>query len=304
MAATDTGLDIPKGFEPTADVVGRRYARIGLAVPCAFLILVFGAALVSFLGTSFLNQVAPGLLEGTLSLDSYAKAVADTYYLEILSRTTGMSLTVVVLTLSVGYPLAYYLARKRSGWALVCLGVILASSTMSLVIRALGWIGILASDGVVNSTLMSLGLIESPFRFLGTMAGVIIGLVHGFIPIIVLTLLPILQDIDRSLEEAAEGLGASRTSIFTSIILPLSLPGIISGCSLVFAMSMGAFTTPALLGGGRSVVFSELIYEKLLITLDYSMGSVLAVMLLAIVVAALWSGAALAGRVRARAIST
>jgi putative spermidine/putrescine transport system permease protein len=249
-----------------------------------FVLATFGMATAVFVWSSFTESRSAA--DGMLTLGNYRRVLGDPYNWAVLWGTTRISLIVVVLTAIISYPLALVIARNNAWWAQLFMGVVLASSTMSLVIRALGWIGLLDTKGVLNSVLIATGMIDKPLRLLGTQAGVIVGLVHGFVPLLTLTLVPILQSIDPMLEVAAAGLGARRWEQLWRITLPLSLPGLVSGSFLVFAMSMGAYTTPALLGGGRAIVFPELIQQQVHLLLDYPTGAVLSLMLLVFVLVA------------------
>jgi putative spermidine/putrescine transport system permease protein len=258
--------------------------RLLMLVPVLFVLATFGMATAVFVWSSFTESRSAA--DGMLTLGNYRRVLGDPYNWVVLWGTTRISLIVVVLTAIISYPLALVIARNNAWWAQLFMGVVLASSTMSLVIRALGWIGLLDTKGVLNSVLIATGMIDKPLRLLGTQAGVIVGLVHGFVPLLTLTLVPILQSIDPMLEVAAAGLGARRWEQLWRITLPLSLPGLVSGSFLVFAMSMGAYTTPALLGGGRAIVFPELIQQQVHLLLDYPTGAVLSLMLLVFVLVA------------------
>ena len=265
--------------------------RLLVLLPALFIAGTFGLATAVFVWNGFSG--GPAAPDAGLTFDNYRRVLGDSYNWRVLFTTTRISLIVVVLTALISYPLALAIARNRTWWAQLFLGVVLASSTMSLVIRALGWIGLLDTNGWLNAALSWLGVISRPMRILGTETGVIIGLVHGFVPLLTLTLVPVLQNIDPALEDAAAGLGAQRWEQLWRVTLPLSMPGLISGSFLVFAMSMGAYTTPALLGGGRTVVFSELIQQQVLLLLDFHSGAVLAITLLALVLTAVGIASAL-----------
>ncbi len=251
-----------------------------------FLAVTIGFALVVFVSNSAYQNAGMGLIGPNLTGRNYTRLL-DSYYFEILWRTVWISAVVTLLSGLIGYPIARLVARGLSRFGTVAFTVVLASSAMSLVVRALGWIGILANNGPVNGLLTWLGLIEQPIPLLGGDLSVIIGLVHGFVPLFVLTLLPVLQSIDRNLELAAYGLGAGAWTTFRSVVLPLSLPGVGAASLLVFAMCMGAYTTPAVLAGGRAGMFPMLIQQQIMTTMNYPFGAALAVVLLL-----LWGGMA------------
>ena len=266
-----------------------RFYRCLMVVPTVFLGITIGVALVVFVSNSFYQTAGMGIVGPVLTVRNYSRLL-DGYYAVILWRTVWISGVVTGLSALIGYPIARLISRDRSVFATVALTVVLASGAMSLVVRALGWIGILANNGPVNRVLQVLGLINDPIAFLGGDLGVVIGLVHGFVPLFVLTLLPVLQSIDRNLELAAHGLGAGSWTTFRSVVFPLSLPGVAAACLLLFAMCMGAYTTPALLAGGRAATFPMLIQQQIMTTMNYPFGATLSVVLLIVVLLLLWLG--------------
>jgi putative spermidine/putrescine transport system permease protein len=265
----------------------REANRLLLVPPLLFLIFTLGGALFIFLRNSFYAFEGMGITGTELTLASYAR-LADSYYAEIMLRTITISLAVVVITALLGYPLALYL-RRASRTTRIVLLIVIACNAMSLVVRALGWIGILNDNGPLNQLLMLASVIERPVQFIGGDAGIIVGLVHGFVPLFVLTLFPVLEAIDPSLEMAAAGLGARPWAIWRKVTLPLSMPGVLAASLLTFAMCMGAYTTPALLAGGRATTFPMLIQQQISTLMNYPMGAVLALALLILVLLLTWA---------------
>jgi putative spermidine/putrescine transport system permease protein len=264
--------------------------KLLLVPPLLFLIFTLGGALFIFLRNSFYASEGMGITGTGLTLANYAR-LADSYYAEVMLRTIIISLTVVVITALLGYPLAQYLRRAGRTTRVVLL-VVIACNAMSLVVRALGWIGILNDNGPLNQLLMLASIIERPVQFIGGDTGIIVGLVHGFVPLFVLTLFPVLQAIDPSLEMAAAGLGAGPWAIWRKVTLPLSMPGVLAASLLTFAMCMGAYTTPALLAGGRATTFPMLIQQQISTLMNYPMGAVLALALLILVLLLTWASMA------------
>ena len=261
--------------------------RLLLVPPLLFLAITLGAALIIFLRNSFYASAGMGITGTELTIANYVR-LADTYYAEVMLRTVMISLAVVVICAVLGYPLAFYL-RRASRTARVVLLIVIACNAMSLVVRALGWIGVLNDNGPLNQLLMLAGAIERPVHFIGGDAGIIVGLVHGFVPLFVLTLFPVLQAIDPSLEQAAAGLGAGPWATWRKVTLPLSMPGVIAASLLTFAMCMGAYTTPALLAGGRATTFPMLVQQQVSTLMNYPMGAVLALALLILVLLLTWA---------------
>ena len=182
------------------------------------------------------------------TLENYAK-IFDLYHLRLFGRTLRLGLITTVICVVLGYPLAYWLARARPRLQTLGLFLLIMPLMVSAVIRVFGWIVILGRKGLVNQVLLALGL--DPVKLLYTETAVVIGLVNIFMPFMVLPLMAAIERIPRNLEEAARNLGANAWQTFRRTILPLSLPGLISGCLLVYAESISAFVTPALMGSSR-----------------------------------------------------
>lgn len=262
--------------------------RLLLVLPLLFLTVTLGGALFIFLRNSFYASAGMGIAGTEFTIANYARLVVDSYYAEVMLRTVAISLVVVVISALLGYPLALYL-RNAGRTARVVLLVVIATNAMSLVVRALGWIGILNDNGPLNQMLLLMNFVERPVHFIGGDGGIIVGLVHGFVPLFVLTLLPVLHAIDPSLEQAAAGLGAGPWTAWRKVTLPLSMPGVIAASLLTFALCMGAYTTPALLAGGRATTFPMLVQQQVSTLMNYPMGAVLALMLLLLVLVLTWA---------------
>jgi putative spermidine/putrescine transport system permease protein len=215
------------------------------------------------------------------SFHNYALFFQDPYYIGILWRTVKLSLFTVVLCLLLGYPVAMYMAKASGRMRGIVTFLIIAPHLISVVIRNFGWVVILGEKGWINNTLIKLGLIDKPLRLLYNELGVVIGLTDSFIVYMVLALATSLYAIDPSLHKAAGILGASKMRSFFTITLPLSLPGIIAGTTLVFSLSMSAFVTPALMGGTSVKVMPVITYEKIMATLNWPLGAALAFLMLA-----------------------
>lgn len=214
------------------------------------------------------------------TLKNYALFVQDSFYLEILWRTIRVSLWTVLATLLLGFPVAMYMAQASGKMRGIVTMFILAPHLISVVIRNFGWVVVLGEKGWINETLMKLGLIEQPLRLLYNELGVVIGLADSFIAYMVLALATSMYAIDPSLSKAASILGASRARTFFTVTLPLTLPGIIAGTTLVFSLSMSAFVTPALMGGTSVKVMPVIAYEQIMATLNWPLGAALAFLLL------------------------
>jgi putative spermidine/putrescine transport system permease protein len=273
-----------------------------LLLPALALLLVAFAIPVGLLVPMSVRPYVPLVgITGGFTARHYVRLVTDSYYLEIIARTLALGLTVTVLTLLIGYPLAYFLARTRSrarNWLTL---LVVFPLLLNLVVRTFGWIALLAQNGLVNQTLQALGLIDAPAKLLFNFIGVLIGLTHIFLPFMVLVLVGAIQNIPRDLEDAARALGASWGSAFLRVTLPLSAPGIVSGAILVFVLTISALVTPRLLGGPTYQVMSTLIYDEFLQRLNWPAGSAEALLLTAMVLALVFVSSRLARRAGAGA---
>lgn len=201
----------------------------------------------------------------------------DPYYARLFARTLKLGLITTVICAVLGYPLAYFLARARPRVATMGLFLLIMPLMVSTVIRVFGWIVILGRKGLVNKAMVAFGL--EPVKLLYNETAVVIGLVNIFMPFMVLPLMASIERIPPSLEEAAQNLGASWHRMFARIILPLSVPGLISGCLLVYSISISAFVTPALMGGRRERMAGQQIYDEVLVSFNWPSASSLAVTL-------------------------
>jgi len=248
--------------------------------PLAVSLLLLVASQYIFLRGSFFADLRVGRLGTDLTLQNYWRVVSDGFYLSALWLTVRLSALVVLVTLLIGYPTAYMLARMRSAWATTLLALLVASSFVTIVIKVLGLVILFSPGGLLNTTLRSLGLIDQPVSLRGTEAGVVVGLVYFTIGFFVLLLYGVVRAIPPSLEQAAQLLGAPRWRVLWRVVVPLSLPGIVSGSLVVFNLCMGAFTSAALIGAGRILTLPVLIQRTVMLDAKYAMGATLSVVLL------------------------
>lgn len=248
---------------------------MGLAAPYGLFLLVL--LIVPFVNVALysIHPYSPTkVLLPELTAENYAK-IFDLYHLRLFGRTLRLGLITTVVCVVLGYPLAYWLARARPRLQTLGLFLLIMPLMVSTVIRIFGWIVILGRKGLVNQALVALGL--DPIKLLYTETAVVIGLVNIFMPFMVLPLMAAIERIPKSLEEAARNLGANWWQTFHRTILPLSLPGLISGCLLVYAESISAFVTPALMGSARERMVGQQIYDEVLVSFNWPSASGLAV---------------------------
>jgi putative spermidine/putrescine transport system permease protein len=213
------------------------------------------------------------------TIENYARVMVDPYYIEIFLRTFGLSLLVTLLCVLLGAPEAYILHRMRSPWKALFLIIVLGPLLISVVVRTLGWALLLGRNGLVNIILVELGIVDSPLRMLYTSVAVVIGMVHVLVPFMVISVWASLQQLNPQLAPAAASLGASPFTSFRKVILPLTLPGILSGSLIVFALAASSYATPAILGGRQLKVVATAAYDEFLIKLNWPVGAALAVCL-------------------------
>ncbi len=259
---------------------GRSLGPLVLIIPAvALLFTFFILPYVSIILMSFRTASSSAPYGDGYTVAHFATALGDGYVLGVLARTVGLGLLVTLITLVLGYPVAYHLARTRSRWKGLLYTLVLSPLLVGMVVRTFGWMIILSNNGVANQTLKSLGIIESSVQLMNNNLGVTIALVHVFLPFIILPLLGNIQAINPELESAARSLGASRFKAFTRVTLPLSIPGIQAGTILVFVLSISAYVTPAMLGGARAKTMAVLVVQYLVDNFRWPAGAALALIL-------------------------
>lgn len=259
----------------------------GAIVPCSLLgpnilwLLVFMIGPLLVLGViSFKGYKSGHGIIDTWQISNYTKFLFDPYYLGVLGATLRIGAGVMVLCLVLGFPLAYVLSRSRGLKRSLIYFAILMPLLTSAVVRTFGWMILLGNNGFINQILMALRIIDEPVRLMYNLTGVIIALGEVLLPFMVLALDAALLNIDVSLYEAAQNLGADRARVFFRITLPLSLPGIIAGSVLVFTLAISSFITPSLIGGARVQVIPTVIYQQALTLFNWPFGAAIAFIML------------------------
>jgi len=246
--------------------------------------LIVGILIVAsqyvFLKGSFFKDLGLGRISDTATMINYMRVFTDAFYLKTLWITVKTSALAALFTLILGFPVAYLIARMRSQWSMILLAGIVVATFVTIVIKVFGLIIIFSADGLINQTLMALHIVDRPYTIIGNQTGVVVGLMHFTLGFGVLLLYSVIQTIPRSLEDAAQIHGASRWRMHLRVLLPLSLPGVTVGSLMMFNMCMGAFTSAALLGGGRVFTLPVLIQRTVMMEIKYSMAGALAAVLL------------------------
>jgi putative spermidine/putrescine transport system permease protein len=273
----------------------RRFERIQRAIQLRYLLLVIPA--IAYLAAFYAYPVAAMLVRSvsdpTWSLANFEPitrvrghqeflgiiSLPTNAYLRVLGITFQIALVVTVLTLVLGYPVAYALASMSPARANVLMIFVLIPFWTSILVRSYAWMVLLGREGTVNRVMIRLGLVDEPVKLLNTRLAVYVAMVHILLPFMILPLYSVMRGIDRNLLRAAENLGASPFHVFRRVFLPLSLPGVGAGCLLVFILALGFYITPALLGGQRDITISMLIAQQVNL-LKWGFASALALLLL------------------------
>ncbi len=259
----------------------RRRALLAYLAPVTLAYLVFLVVPYALLLRMSLNRFnATAMYDSALTLENYVAVLTGPFYLSLMARTVALGLAVTVITLALGFPLALTIARATGRLKTLLMAITLSPLLINLVVRTYAWLVLLGDKGLINSWLLDAGLIASPLPLGGSLFAVVVGLSHITLPLMVLSLLAVIESIDSRLAEAAESLGATQARIFRRITLPLSLPGIGTGSLLVFCFAISAFVTPALLGGNRVSTISTVIYDMFSFSLNWPVGATLVFVLL------------------------
>ena len=228
-----------------------------------------------------------GVIYPGFTFEHYTAFLTDPFYLNILLRTLYLALGVGVLTVLIGYPVAYFLVRSRSRFKGPVLMLVLMPLLASVVVRTYGWLVLLEPQGLVNQLLDVVGL--GPVTLIRNYTGVFIGLVHVYLPYSILSIMASLSTVHPSLELAAQNLGAGRVEAFRRVTLPLTLPGMVTGFALTFALVLSAYATPRILGGRTVHTTATQIYDQMLFLLNWPLAGAIAVIVLVISILVLWA---------------
>lgn len=267
----------------------------------AWIMLVPGLViLLVCLAIPLLRVLAPSIFSEGYPFQSYVEFFKDEYYLKIFLRTVKIAVITTAVCMVGGIPTAYFISRCDKKWR----GLLLAASIFPMmtnsVIRSFAWINILGSNGIINKFLLALGLADKPMKLLYTDFAIIIGSIYLFLPLMIVTVTGVMENIDDDMMEAAQSLGAARMEAFMKVIFPMSLPGIIVGGILVFTGTLTAYTTPQLLGGNSNMVIATLIYQRAMSVSDWTGASVIAFIMIVVTLAVIKGFNALAARLDRR----
>jgi spermidine/putrescine transport system permease protein len=263
---------------------GRRQLAVSLAMlaPSTVLMVVFLALPIAIvIGYSFSGRDAYGGVVPGFTLASYAELFRP-LYIPILVNSLELAFFNTLLCVLAAYPVAYFITFRAGRAAPLLLLAMLIPFWIDFLIRISAWIVLLGRNGIINASLLGIGLIDEPLRMLGSYGAVLVGLLYAFLPSAVFPIYAALQPINRGLLEAARDLGAGPIETFLRVTLPLSMPGIMAAILFVFVPSMGVFAIPVLLGGGKSIIIGNLIVQLFLEFRNIPLGSAVSVVMLAI----------------------
>ncbi len=219
-----------------------------------------------------------------LDLENFVFLTTDALYWKAYLSSLRIAFLSTLLALIAGYPIAYAMARATDHWRPTLLMLVILPFWTSFLIRVYSWMGILSQEGYLNQLLLGLGIISDPLTILNTNIAVYIGIVYTYLPFMVLPIYASLGRMDESLIEAAEDLGCSRMQAFWLVTFPLSRPGIIAGCFLVFIPTIGEFVIPSLLGGSGTLMIGKVLWEEFFSNRDWPVASAVAIVLLLILI--------------------
>jgi putative spermidine/putrescine transport system permease protein len=255
----------------TAGLVGPAtiYVAVGILMPLAILFRYS------------LNQFVPGkFMVDALTVESYVKFFTDAYYTGVLWRTVRVAFVTTAISLAMGFPLAYVLARTRTRHKNLLIMLVVLPLFVGNAVRAAGWMVAFGSKGLINASLKGLGAIPQPLEIMFTETAVIIGITAVNLPFMVLTLQSVIEGIDRAVEEAAFSLGANPLRMAQRVLFPLAMPGILAGTILTFILAMNAYATPVLLGGPRFQMMGPLVYNQFVQQNNWPFGGAIAFILM------------------------
>jgi putative spermidine/putrescine transport system permease protein len=261
-----------------------------LALPgIIFMALVFLGPLLLMLWSSIRGA------EG-FTLSGYARVLGDDYYIKVIGQTLQLALITTAGALILGYPAAFALARAKGWRQVVLFALVFLPLTVSIIVKSFGWGIVLRRDGILNWLMLNLGLIERPIRMIFTEFALYAGMINVFLPFMVLPIYSVVRMMDPRLPDAAATLGASPWFRFTRVTLPLSLPGVVAGVSIVFSLAVAAYVTPSLLMGDRYMTMSMVMAKAFLNLRDWQLGAAMAAVLMTLAVVVVVSAALLQRR--------
>lgn len=264
----------------------KRLLALLLSPSIFWLVLFFMAPLLIVLVVSFSRRSLLGVVEYDFNLDNYRRVFSDPIYLRILWRSIWLAIINTVLCLLVGYPFAFYIARQNPARQRVLIFLVMVPFWTNFLIRTYALIFIVRDTGLINNWLIGLGVIEEQLKIMFTQTGVMLGMLYGYLPFSVLPLYASIEQLDFNYVQAAQDLGANGVKVFTRVILPLTMPGVVAASIITFIPTLGAYVTPDLMGGGNTFLIGNLLQQQFMTVRDWPFGSALGFILMIMVLAA------------------
>jgi len=231
---------------------------------------------------SFWSLDDAGLISQTFTLSTWTEFFLDSYYVGVLLKTLRLAVVSTIICALVGYAPAYFLTTLNGRARTFMIVLLFLPSWISYVVRTMAWLPILGRTGLLNTTLVDLGLLKQPIQLLYNDYAVYLGMVHFMLPVMILNIYIGLQTVDKNVVAAARTLGATSSYTFVTVTFPLALPGLAAGCLLCFVLSTGAYITPMILGGPGSKFFSNMLFETIITQLDWPLGAALSLILISL----------------------
>jgi len=257
-------------------------AKITTLFPLTFWMLALVAIpLLYIIFISFMQRASDGSLVYSFTLENYTR-MGNPLYLKVFIDSIYLAFETTLITLVLGYPFAYCVSKISSKFRVFILILIIIPFWTNSLIRTYGWMISLQTDGLLNHALLFLGIIKNPFKILYTNGAVLIGMVYALFPFMVLPLYNSIEKLDKSYLEASKDLGASKWVAFYTVTLPLTMPGVVAGCILVFIPSIGLFFIPDLMGGSRTMLIGNLIRNQFLQSRDWPFGGALSIVMIGV----------------------
>lgn len=256
-----------------------RFIHPGAALLLAPLLVFLGLAY----GIPFFGVVKWSFTLPEPGLGQYGALLTDPLVQSVFVRTFRICALVTLASVAGAYAIAYVWVRGTPGQRLVAEYCILVPFWISVLTRAFGWVALLANQGLINTWLRATGVLSEPLPLVRNEFGVVVGMTHFLIPFAVFPIASAMRSLDERVLLAARGMGAGRTRIFWSVFVPMTMPGIIGAALIVFVFALGFFITPAILGGGRSVMVAELVYLRIFQSPDWGLGAAISITLVVIV---------------------
>lgn len=253
----------------------------------AWMILLVAIPFIYVFAMSFMNKGTYGGVVIGFTLNNFIQ-VFDPLYLKVFGESLLISAFTTIICIVIAYPFTYFIAQKTTIKKTVFMAMVIVPFLVSSLIRLFGWINLLRKDGIINSLLLKLGLINEPLQLVYNTTGVMIGLVYMLLPFMILPLYSSIEKLDKSLLEACSDLGSKPITSFIKVTLPLTMPGIFAGSILVFIPSLGYFFVTDLLGGSKTQVIGNVIRTQFITARNWPLGSAISIFLIVITLVLVW----------------